>query len=340
MLFGHGDDFYNAANEVKINFSSNVWHGADLVPLREHLNARFDSVTRYPEPDAGSLKRLIASCFAVGEENLIVTNGSITAFYLIAQAWRGAKSTILYPSFAEYEDACALYGHEMTFSPTTADVAGLSLEGQTFCWICNPNNPDGKLLRRATLLALITANPDTLFVVDQAYVAFTTEELLRPSDVAAYPNLILIQSISKAYDMPGLRIGYLVASPAIVERITPYVIPWSVNALAIEAGEYILTHPERFILPIERWLQQTQELIAQLNRFDALEALPTATTFFLARLKDGRRAADLKAYLLEHYGILIRDAANFRGLDAHYLRLSTQSPAANRLLLEALGLWL
>lgn len=85
MLFGHGDDHYNSQKEVKINFSSNVWHGADLRTLREHLNGKFCELTRYPEPDASSLKRLLARCYEVEVDNLVVTNGSITAFYLLAQ---------------------------------------------------------------------------------------------------------------------------------------------------------------------------------------------------------------------------------------------------------------
>ena len=148
MLFGHGDDHYNSQKEVKINFSSNVWHGADLRTLREHLNEQFYELTRYPEPDASSLKRLLARCYEVEEENIVVTNGSITAFYLLAQTWKGAKSAIAVPSFAEYEDACRLHGHEVSFFPTSCDLSGLSLEGQDFCWICNPNNPDGRLIRR------------------------------------------------------------------------------------------------------------------------------------------------------------------------------------------------
>ena len=172
MLFGHGDDHYNSQKEVKINFSSNVWHGADLRTLREHLNEQFYELTRYPEPDASSLKRLLARCYEVEEENIVVTNGSITAFYLLAQTWKGAKSAIAVPSFAEYEDACRLHGHEVSFFPTSCDLSGLSLEGQDFCWICNPNNPDGRLIRRAELLALIEANRQTVFIIDQAYVAF------------------------------------------------------------------------------------------------------------------------------------------------------------------------
>lgn len=339
MLFGHGDDFYNSQNEVKINFSSNVWHGANLEKLKEHLYSQFDKLTRYPEPDAATLKRLLARRYEICENQVVITNGSITAFYLLAQAWKGAKSTIAVPSFSEYEDACRLHEHEIQFFSTSDDLSELSLEGQDFCWICNPNNPDGKLIHRTELLALIAANRQTTFIVDQAYVAFTTEDLLKPTDVKNNPNLVIVQSISKAYNIPGLRIGYLIASPAITERIEQYIIPWSVNAMAIEASKYILIHPAQFTLPIRKWQRETAEFIYQLNKLDGLEVIPTSTTFFLVRLKKGT-AADLKRHLLEEHGILIRDASNFRGLDETYFRLSTQTSSENAVLTAALQEWL
>ncbi len=339
MLFGHGDDFYNSQNEVKINFSSNVWHGANLEKLKDHLNEQFDKLTRYPEPDAGTLKRLLARRYEMKENNIVVTNGSITAFYLLAQAWKGAKSMIAIPSFSEYEDACRLHGHEISFFPTSDDLSELSLEGQDFCWICNPNNPDGKLIHCTELLALIAANRQTTFIIDQAYVAFTTEDMLKPSDVKNHPNLILVQSISKAYNIPGLRIGYLIASPEKTEEINKYIIPWSVNAIAIEASKYILIHPAQFTLPIRKWQRETAELIYQLNKLDGLEVQPTSTTFFLVRLKKGTAAA-LKQYLWENHGILIRDASNFRGLDETYIRVSTQTTAENQVLVDAVKEWL
>lgn len=338
MLFGHGDDFYNSQNEVKINFSSNVWHGANLEKLKDHLIEQFNKLTHYPEPDAASLKRLLARRYEITENNVVVTNGSITAFYLLAQAWKGAKSMITVPSFSEYEDACRLHEHELSFFSTSDDLSELSLEGQDFCWICNPNNPDGKLLHRTEMIGLLTANRNTKFIVDQAYVAFTTEDMLKPSDIKNHPNLILVQSISKAYNIPGLRIGYIVASPEITDEINKYLIPWSINAIAIEASKYILIHPAQFTLPIRKWQRETAELIYQLNKFDNLEVIPTATTFFLVRLKKGT-AADLKKFLWENYGILIRDASNFRGLDETYIRLSTQTTAENQILIDAIREW-
>lgn len=339
MLFGHGDDLYNAPNEVKQNFSSNVWHGANLEKLKEHLISQFDKITCYPEPDAATLKRLLARRYEVTEQNITITNGSIAAFYLIAQAWKGSKSMIAIPSFSEYEDACRLHDHEVDFFPMKDDISDLSLEGYDFCWICNPNNPDGHLIQRGELLSFIAANRQTTFVIDQAYVSFTTEPLLKATDIKANPNLILVQSISKAYKVPGLRIGYIIASDHITKQLARYIIPWSINALAIEASKYILIHPAQFTLPIRKWQRETAEFIYQLNKIEEVEVIPTGTTFFLVRLKKGT-AADLKKYLLEQHGILIRDASNFRGLDESYFRLSTRTSEANNQLVEALKEWM
>ena len=338
MLFGHGDDYYQSTRTISSNFSSNVWHGADLSGIREHLYRRFDRLTRYPEPDAASLKQLLAQHYGVETSQLVVTNGSITAFYLLAQAWQGARSAIAVPSFAEYEDACRLHGHRLTFFPTKMGLSEIPLEGQDMCWLCNPNNPDGRLYTRAELLALLEANRQVLFVIDQAYADFVTTELLHPADVAAHPNLVLVQSISKAHNLPGLRIGYLVAAPEIVKRVARFLIPWSVNAVAVEVGSYVLSHPEQFVLPLRAWLDETAWFISRLNEQGIVEALPTSTTFFLARLRRGK-AADLKRYLLEMHGILIRDASNFRTLDGRYIRLSTQTREENEALLQALDAW-
>ena len=339
MLYGHGDDLYNSDTEIKVNFSSNVWHGANLEDVRSHLYERFSALTHYPEPDAASLRDLLASLYQVEAQNVVVTNGSITAFYLLAQAWQGARSTIVIPSFAEYEDACRLYKHELSFYSTSADLYDVPLGNQDFCWLCNPNNPDGKLICREDLLRLIAAHPQTMFVIDQAYADFTLENLLSPSDIKRYQNLILIQSISKVHNIPGLRIGYLIASETITQRLNQFIIPWSVNSIAIETGKYVLTHPEQFILPVQRWREETKTFMRRLREIDDLEVCPSTVTFFLVRLKKGK-AADLKRYLLRQHGLLIRDASNFRGLDETYFRLSTQLPEENEMLIKGIQLWL
>lgn len=339
MLFGHGDDFYDIAQHIKINYSSNVWYGAELTPLKNHIYQTFEQISRYPEPDAASLRQTLAEVHGISPDNLLVTNGSITAFYLIAEAWQGAKSTILIPSFAEYEDACRLHRHQMSFYPNRQPLEELSLQGENLCWICNPNNPDGSVIGRERLLHFIQENPQTLFVIDQVYADFYPEKLLELKDIYAFPNIILIQSISKLHKIPGIRIGYIAAPSDIIQRIKPHLIPWSVNAWAIEIGKYTLTHPEQFVLPLQQWLDETRHLQKAI-REAGIYVLPSSVTFFLNRLPKGRKASELKSYLIREAGILIRDASNFRGLDESYFRLSTQKPEENRLLLKHLKKYL
>lgn len=338
MLFGHGDDYYKSRQAILSNYSSNVWYGADLEPLKEHLFEVFDCLNCYPEPDAGSLRQLLAEVNHILPSEVLVTNGSITAFYLIAQTWAGKHSTIFTPSFAEYEDACRLHGHQLSFFKNSSPLSALSFKGGGLCWICNPNNPDGKLISRSDMIGLIDSHPDTLFVIDQVYSDFCMEHLFDLEDIHRYPNLILVQSISKLHKIPGVRIGYVAASEDLISKIQPKLIPWSVNAFAIEAGKYTLQHPEQFCLPLQQWLDESLRLQLQIRQL-GIEVYPSSVPFFLNRLPDGFSAEELKSFLWER-GILIRDASNFRGLDTSYFRLSTQSREENIELVEAMYAYL
>ena len=281
MLFGHGDDHYNSQKEVKINFSSNVWHGADLRTLREHLNEQFYELTRYPEPDASSLKRLLARCYEVEEENIVVTNGSITAFYLLAQTWKGAKSAIAVPSFAEYEDACRLHGHEVSFFPTSCDLSGLSLEGQDFCWICNPNNPTGYLYTRREMNQIrdIVKKYDLYLFSDEVYREFiyTGSPYISACHLEGIEqNVVLIDSVSKRYSECGIRIGALITKNAEVRsavmkfcqaRLSPPLIGQIAAEASLDASEEYARET------YDEYVERRKCLIDGLNRIPGVKWL-------------------------------------------------------------------
>lgn len=337
MLFGHGDDFYNAPVEITSNYSSNVWRGVNLEKLKQHLELQLDKISLYPEPDASSLRKLLARRNEISEDNVIFCNGSVDAIYLIAMAWRGSRSLVAIPTFTEYEDACKLHDHEVDFC-FYDDLAELPFEQIDICWLSNPNAANGKMLKRNELLKLIAAHPEVKFVVDQSNLSFTIEDGLKHSDIKNHPNLILIYSLSKPYGIPGLRAGYLVAREEFVSHINRYKIPWSVNTLAIEASKYVLIHPAQFTLPIRKWLRETSEFIYQLSKLDNVEVEHSVTTYFLIYLKKGTAGA-LKQFMLEQ-GVLIRDASNIRGLDETAVRLCTQSTEQNLKFVELLSQWL
>ena len=322
MIQGHGDDRYRFQREIRADFSSNVYSHVDLEPLKAHLRAHLDVIGRYPEPEPYTLEKALAVRLGIDPAAVCVTAGSTEAIYLIAHAFAGSRSTILQPTFSEYADACRLYGENRAAE-------------RAIFWLCNPNNPTGTVIPKEQLIQAIEENPKTVFVIDQSYGFFTREPLLSAAEAVRYPNVIQLHSMTKRYAMPGIRLGYITASPALIERIRAVRMPWSVNALAIEAGLYLCAHPDTAIIDLPALLTETQRLRDHLNAIPGLTAEPTQTHFFLCRLASVR-AADLKQRLAEDYGILIRDASNFEGLDEHCFRIATQTPDENDLLADAI----
>lgn len=206
-------------------------------------------------------------------------------------------------------------------------------------WLCNPNNPTGSVVPVDELRAAIEDHPQTIFVIDQSYGFFTREPLLSAAEAVRYPNVIQLHSMTKRYAMPGLRLGYMTGSPTLLAHIRNFRMPWSVNALAIEAGLYLCAHPETAPIDLPALLAETRRLRERLNTLPGLTAAPTQTHFFLCRLAT-HRASDLKQWLADRHGLLIRDASNFEGLDAGAFRIATQTPEENELLVEAVRQYL
>ncbi|MBQ1737166.1 MAG: aminotransferase class I/II-fold pyridoxal phosphate-dependent enzyme [Muribaculaceae bacterium] len=313
MIEGHGDDLYRYDN-IKMNFSSNIYNGTDLSALDAYLCTRMAAIRSYPEPSAASLERMIASDCGISPDEVMVTSGAVDAIYLIAQAYRHEGTChILQPTFREYEDACRVFGYQ-------------EREDGALCWLCNPNNPTGDVMATEEVLAL--AERHRLLIVDQSYEDYTMAPLLQPANVVGRDNVILLHSMTKRYAVPGLRLGYVTASAQVISRLREQYRPWAINALSLEAGKWLVQRGETAIPDLPSYLAETQRLRAMLNGIEGIEAQPTQTNFFLCTIRQ-TTAAQLKEYLAHEHGILIRDASNFTGLTPHHFRIATQSPAEN-----------
>ena len=322
MITGHGDDIHEYEG-IKMNFSSNVYAHADLQPLLDHLRSRVGLIANYPEPEPLSLERKLAEKMGVAAECVIVTNGATDAIYLIAETLyrRGlVRQRIMRPTFAEYEDACLAMGISLDDS---ADVV----------WLCNPNNPTGNAVESSELTRMATK--ERLLVVDQSYGLFTDVEELSAKDAVAMGNVIQIHSMTKSCAIPGLRLGYVVAARGWTEELRKRLRPWAVNALAIEAGHYIVDNGFHAVDNVEAYLKETQRLRGKLNEIEGICVEPTRTNFMLCRLLHGT-AAELKHRLATQYGILIRNASNFKGLTPQHFRVAAQSREENDALVEAI----
>ena len=324
MIEGHGDDLYRY-NNIKMNFSSNIYNGTDLSALEAYLCSRLDVVRSYPEPSAASLERMIARDCGISPDEVMVTSGAVDAIYLIAQAYRHEGTChILQPTFREYEDACRVFGYQ-------------EREDGALCWLCNPNNPTGDVLATDDVLAI--AERHRLLIVDQSYEDYTMAALLQPADVVGHDDIILLHSMTKRYAVPGLRLGYVTASAQVINRLREQYRPWAINALSLEAGKWLVEQGKTAIPDLTSYLAETQRLRSLLNGIEGIETLDTQTNFFLCTIRQVT-AAQLKEYLAREHGILIRDASNFTGLTPHHFRIATQSPIENDALVAAIRFFL
>ena len=335
MLHGHGDNGYNYQQEIVADFSSNVWYGSEPAGLKEYLFDQWRRVNRYPEVMAESLTKKISIHHGLTPDNILVCNGATESMYIIAQAFSNKRSGIVIPSFSEYEDACSMHGHILQFSSWKEWTANGPMEGMDLWWLGNPNNPTGAVIRE--LNAILQHHPRTLFVVDEAFIEFTREIPSAIPLIAAHPHLVILRSLTKAFSIPGLRLGYIIADKAVIGLLRRSKQPWSVNAMALEAGHFIFDHYEQISLPLDQLLADKAAFIPALQ--DAgITVHDSHTHFFLCETSHGS-ATQLQQWLVDEEGILIRDAANFRGLGEKHFRLATLSPDKNQLLINALKRW-
>lgn len=330
MIEGHGDDIYSYNNSIVSNFSSNIYNKADLSFLKEHLAANISKIHSYPEPDAFSLKQIIAEGNGINTENICITNGATEAIYLLAQAFRGSKTAIVSPTFSEYADACQINEHTITFISSLDEVAN----DIKLIWLCNPNNPTGTVIDKQVLIEYIERHPNQYIIIDQSYENFTLDEVFAIREGIKYKNLILLHSMTKKYAIPGLRLGYITAHSNLINLISKYCMPWSVNSLAIEAGKFLLKK-DFSAINLADYLAETKRLQDSLNGIEGIKVFPSKTHFFLCKVEN-KKASHLKRFLVNKYGILIRDASNFWGLSESHFRIAAQSPDENNNLIEAI----
>jgi len=336
MIRGHGDDTYSYSN-IRHNFSSNIVCRRDLTGLYGFLKGRMPAVVgSYPEPDAASLTREWAESMGTAADSLLVTNGATEAIYLIARVYRESSSVIYVPTFSEYADACRMNGHKIT---RAYSEEGLKTPEGGLCWLCNPNNPTGTVWDHERLTRLIEDNPRCLFVVDQSYAPYTEKRVLEVNWASARSNVLLLHSMTKLYGVPGLRIGGVTGCPALIRQLKLFMMPWSVNAMAIEAGRYLVAEGGAPAIDAAGLTEECRRVSGAFAATGAIEVWPSDSNMLLARLRMGKAAA-LKEWLARGKGMLIRDASNFDGLDEGCFRIAVQRPEENDMLVENIKEWI
>lgn len=353
MIRGHGGNIHELARELGcapgdiFDMSSNVNPMGPPDGLLDHLRAGLDAVASLPQVDAAGIIRSFAAFHDLPEGRILAANGTTQFIYAIPLALRSRRALILGPTYADYGDACAMHGvpadfliadENRRFEPDL-DAASRGAADADLVFICNPNNPTGALIPADDLSRLCRSQPDAVFIVDESYLPFVDDGERQSLAGRELPNVVVLNSMSKIFRVPGLRIGFLAAPPGIIERIGRYALPWSVNALAQAAVTFLMenagaqTHfirRTREILGAER-----REFEAALSAMPSIHPFPSRTSFILMRLGGGLTARTV-CDRLARQRILIRDCTNFRGLSDRFIRISLKTGDINRMVLEAL----
>ena len=203
-------------------------------------------------------------------------------------------------------------------------------------FLCNPNNPTGKLVPKHIVLQIIKSAKakSTIVFVDECFMELTVPQNQSIMDlVPRFENLFVLRSLTKSFGLAGLRLGYGVGSKALVSILDRIKIPWSVNGLAQEAGIAALDDGA-FLAKTQHLIKkESQFLINSISGLDGFSCYDTDTNFILIKTKQPSKVLQKK---LLRQNILIRDCSNFRGLDNHHIRIAVRTHKENQKLVSAL----
>ena len=295
---------------------------------------------RYPDPLQKELKELIASLKGVRRKQIFLGNGSDEAIDLVFRTFckPGVDNVVaIDPTYGMYQ-VCAdvndveyrkvLLDANYHF---TADKVMLSVDENTKAiFLCSPNNPTGNNLGRQEIEKLLETF-EGLVVVDEAYIDFSDARSFL-LDLDKYPNLIVLQTFSKAWGCAAIRLGMAFASEAIIDLFNKIKYPYNVNELTQRQAIELLKSPEKVKEWVEILLKERERVMSEFVKLNCCRRVfPSDANFFLTKVKDAKLAY---AYLVSQ-GIIVRNRTNI-ALCGDCLRITIGTPEENDKLLEAL----
>ena len=324
---------YSCARNEFNGMNAHVFLDANENPYKANLN-------RYPDPLQEDLKKEIAKVKGVPAENIFLGNGSDEAIDLIYRIFcepRVDNVVAIAPTYGMYE-VCADI-NDVEYRPVLlnedfqldADKLLEACDAHTkVIWICSPNNPTGNLLERQQIEKVLTTFQG-IVVIDEAYSDFAQERPFR-YELANYPNIVVLNTFSKAWACAAIRLGMAFASNDIISLFNKVKYPYNVNLLTQEKAIEILHSPSK----IQQWLSiittERAHLLPAIGELPICQHIyPTDSNFFLVRVTD---ADDIYRYLVER-GIIVRNR-NRVALCGNCLRITVGTPQENCELLSAL----
>lgn len=351
--YGHGGDLltagelYEEAGGTFLDFSANINPLGPPPGVLELLQNSLSTVVTYPDPGHRRFKNLLAESLGIDNSWLTVGNGAAESMALLLLALAPQKVGIVEPCFSEYRQLSVQFGAEVLsvqgtkeqhYRAGVAEIAGL-MEKVELLFLGQPNNPNGVQysMNELRLLAQKAESCDTYLAIDEAFIDFISEEqrnTLLP-ELALFPHTILVRSMTKFYAIPGLRLGFAVAHPELAKAMTAKQVTWSVNGLALLAGEACLTSGYDYEQRTRALISAEREVLRQTLIQLGCDVPPGEANFLLCGLPSPWSAAEMQSRLGQA-GILVRSCAMYPGLGAEHIRIAVKGHEDNARLLKQL----
>lgn len=297
-------------------------------------------LNRYPDPFQTALRSRLAELHGVRRENLFVGVGSDEVIDLLLRIFcepQTDAALILEPTYGMYRVAADVNNIRVDSCLLTDDFQ-IDVEAVKRCtktdtkiiFCCSPNNPTGNLLNRADILNLC-AQTSAIVVADEAYADFAQTKSLLP-DVERFPNLVVLRTLSKAWGLAAIRLGFAIAHPQIIAYLMKVKSPYNINILTSTEALKALESTEHVMRSVASVATERQRLVRELSAFRFVRKIfPSDANFLLVRCTDARSLYQQ----LAQRGIIVRDRSSEPKLE-NCLRISVGTPEQNNLLLNTL----
>lgn len=309
-----------------IDFSTNTnvlpWTGSLDLDLSRLL-------ANYPDDESTALRELLAARNGCSPDEILITNGSNEAVYLLAAHFADAgRNFLLQPVYGEYARALGAAG---ALVKDIFSFAELEHE-QGVLWLCNPCNPTGEWVGAEAMTGALERHRDVRFIIDEAYIDFLTVEGGRLSPAGYGGSLIVMRSLTKLFHLCGARLGYVIADSGTIRQLKGRQPTWSVNAVA-QAAAFAFLQDESYPARTSEFYRAETPRFREMIKSAGFDVLPTSVNFFLVETDCDRKLID---FLLRR-GLVVRHTRNFAGLDGRYVRIATRLPRENEELAAALA---
>lgn len=297
---------------------------------------------RYPDPHQGAIKHRLAPIKGVRPTQIFLGNGSDEPIDLLVRATctPGGKDSILImpPTYGMYEVSAAVNDVTIIKVPLTPDfqvdtnaVIAAITDTTKLIWLCSPNNPSGNLLQADAIRTILQAADHALVIVDEAYIDFASTPSWT-TELDKYPNLVVLQTFSKAWGLAALRLGMCFASEELISVLNKIKPPYNISAPAQALALDALMHEDEKNTMVARIMAERQHLTEELKSLPIVAVIhPSEANFLLVQFADAKATF---AYLIDQQ-VIVRDRSKVT-LCEGCLRISVGTPAENEGLMAVL----